>query len=176
MACQRTPTATLFGTSVVTTTGVSTIVSTQLVTVTVDGVELITTCIPAPPVGNSSATCVPTVITSSKGSISKCCTLSGPTPSSVFARLRGWRLHGCCVPSAVPPYYCTATDSDHVYPIHPPTLAYSESSSFINSMLTNSKVYSPASLQPSNPFPAFRLSHHRHRPFLRPHALSRQTQ
>ena len=70
MACQSTPTATLEGTSVISSNIVSTSVSTELRVVSGAPV-VISTCVPTT-VGNSS-TCVPSVITSPGGSGCKCC-------------------------------------------------------------------------------------------------------
>ena len=126
MACQTTPTATLFGTSVVSTFSVTTILSTEIITLPpVDGFTTVTTCSPTTIEDYESTytSCSPTTITEPIYP-SKCCIflerafiryLKLPTAS----RLRTDGMRGCCLPSAVLPP--VVTDSDHMYR---PKLAY----------------------------------------------------
>src|SRR5258706_13976111 len=180
MACKQTPTATLFGESVISSLGVSTLVQTDLQTVSIEVTSLITTTTCAPvvkppspvplpgplvlPVPNppppkppviptinarqdAEASCVQTVITSKFVSQSTCCILparSYPTQrlSEVTRRLRPVaRFGGFTVAvfpssdSVVLSYCCTSTDTDNDH-MYPPTSTYSESSPFINHILT----------------------------------------
>ena len=84
------PTATLFGTSVVSTFSVSTIVSTEIIEITPPpggGFTTLSTCIPTLDV-SSSATCSPTIIVEPIYSIAgKCCSL-GATLFEATHRLR----------------------------------------------------------------------------------------
>src|SRR5258706_5106823 len=121
MACKQTPTATLFGESVISSLGVSTLVQTDLQTVVIDGISLITTstCVTAVPpviIGRRQVSCRQMVITSRFGSQSKCCIL--PARSYATRRLHAafgfGQLRGCAVarlPSSrlpTPSYYHTA--------------------------------------------------------------------